>query len=137
MFNFLKNKTVFANKYHTHSEAIIVSCFFNPQQSPYRLKAFNHFYERIKHLNHLIIECVIGDRSAQLAETKNIKRVYTKSLLWHKETLLNMAISQTSQKFKYIFWVDADVIFTNLDWLVDGVKELRSHQIIQLSRGNS
>ena len=131
MFDLIKNKTVFANKYHTHSEAMIVTCFFNPQQSPYRIKAFNHFYERIKHLNHLSIECVIGDRPAQLAETKNIKRVYTKSLLWHKETLLNMAISQIPQKFKYIFWVDADVIFTNLDWLVDGVEELQLHQIIQ------
>lgn len=131
MFDFIKNKTVFANKYHTHHEAIIVSCFFNPQQSSYRLKAFNQFYERIKHLNHLIIECVIGDSKAQLAENDNIKRVYTKSLLWHKETLINRAIFQLPPQFKYVFWVDADVIFTNLDWLVDGVESLRSHQIIQ------
>lgn len=61
MFDLIKNKTVFANKYHTHSEAMIVSCFFNPQNSPYRIKAFKMWYESIKHLNHSIIECVIGD----------------------------------------------------------------------------
>jgi hypothetical protein len=131
MFDFIKNKTVFASKYHTHPEAVIVSCFFNPQQSPYRIENFNRFYKSIKHLNHLIIECVIGDRDPQLAENEYIKRVYTKNLLWHKETLVNLAISQLPQQFKYVFWLDADIIFTNLNWLVDGVEALRSHNIIQ------
>ena len=89
MFDLIKNKTVFANKYHTHSEAMIVSCFFNPQNSPYRIKAFKMWYESIKHLNHSIIECVIGDAQPQLEESENIKRVYTENLLWHKEALLN------------------------------------------------
>ena len=130
MFDFIKNKTVFASKYHTHPEAAIVSCFFNPQQSPYRIETFNRFYNSIKHLNHLIIECVIGDRDPQLAENEQIKRVYTKNLLWHKETLLNLAISQLSQQFKYVFWLDADIIFTNLNWLIDGVEALRSHNTL-------
>jgi hypothetical protein len=131
MFDLIKNKTVFANKYHTHSEAMIVSCFFNPQNSPYRIKAFKMWYESIKHLNHSIIECVIGDAQPQLAESDNIKRVYTENLLWHKEALLNKVISDLPTKYKYIFWVDADVIFTNLNWLVDGVRELQTKNIIQ------
>lgn len=129
--DFIKNNTIFLNKYHTHSDAIIVSCFFNPQNSPYRIKAFNMWYESIKHLNHSIIECVIGDSEPQLEESENIKRVYTKNLLWHKETLLNKTISELPKKYKYVFWVDADVLFTNNNWLVDGVKELQSKNIIQ------
>lgn len=131
MLDFIKNKTIFTNKYHTHSEAMIVSCFFNPQNSPYRIKAFKIWYESIKHLNHSIIECVIGDAKPQLEENENIKRVYTENLLWHKETLLNKVISELPKKYKYIFWVDADVIFTNLNWLVNGVKELQTNNIIQ------
>lgn len=131
MFDLIKNKTVFANKYHTHSEAMIVSCFFNPQNSPYRIKAFKMWYESIKHLNHSIIECVIGDAQPQLEESENIKRVYTENLLWHKEALLNKVITDLPTKYKYIFWVDADVLFTNLNWLVDGVKELQNNNIIQ------
>jgi hypothetical protein len=46
-------------KYHTHPEAVIVSCYFNPMRSPYRLKAFKIFYESIRYLNHRIVECVI------------------------------------------------------------------------------
>lgn len=131
MLDFFKNKTVFSNKYHTHSEAMIVSCFFNPQNSPYRIKAFKLWYESIKHLNHSIIECVIGDAQPQLEENENIKRVYTENLLWHKEALLNKLIASLPKKYKYIFWVDADVLFTNLNWLVDGVKELKTNNIIQ------
>lgn len=131
MFEFIKNKTVFANKYKAHPEAVIISCFFNPQNSSYRLNAFNHFYNSIKHLNHRIIECVIGDSKPQLEENSNIKRVYTKNLLWHKESLLNKIITELPEKYKYVFWVDADVIFTNLNWLVDGVEQLKTRNIIQ------
>jgi len=126
MFDFLKNNILFGNKYKTDSEAVIISCFFNPQNSPYRIAAFNTFYDSIKHLNHRIVECVIGDSKPQLPENKNIKRVYTKNLLWHKESLLNHIIAELPAQYKYIFWVDADVLFTNLDWLTEGVYQMKS-----------
>jgi len=131
LVDWIKNNMKYADKYHTHSEAVIVSCYFNPQNSPYRLKAFNIFYESIKHLNHSIIECVIGDSKPQLEESEHITRIHTENLLWHKETLLNKVISELPKKYKYVFWVDADVIFKNLNWLVDGVKELQVANIIQ------
>lgn len=130
ILDFIKNNTVYRNKYRTDSEAVIVSCFFNPTNSPYRIKAFNKFKESIEHLNHYIIECVIGNAKPQLSG-KNIHHVYTKDLLWHKESLLNKAIAELPTKYKYVFWVDADVLFTNKNWLVDGAKELKKNNIIQ------
>ncbi len=131
MIDFLKNKFLYSDKYKTNSEAVVVSCFFNPQNSPYRTRAFQIFYDSIKHLNHQIIECVIGNSTPQLTGIKNLKVVYTQSLLWHKETLLNKVISELPKKYKYVFWLDADIIFTNKNWLVDGVKELQNKNIIQ------
>lgn len=130
MFNFIKN-ALGLNRYKGHDEAMIISCFFNPQNSPYRLAAFNRFYKSIKHLNHRIIECVIGDGEAQLQETQFITRVHTKNLLWHKESLLNKIIKDLPPEYRYVFWVDADVIFENKNWLVDGVQELHKNNIIQ------
>lgn len=127
----IKNKTIYSNKYKTDSEAVVIACYFNPKNNPYRLKAFNIFYDSIKHLNHRIIECVIGDSKPQLEENENIKRITTPSLLWHKESLLNMIISELPESFKYVFWVDTDVIFTNKNWLVDGVTELKINDVIQ------
>lgn len=121
----IKNNFLYGNKYKTDSEAIIISCFFNPQNNPYRVTAFNTFYESIKHLNHHIVECVIGDAKPQLPENNNISRIHTPNLLWHKESLLNLIVSKLDPKYKYVFWVDADVIFTNKNWLVEGVVAMR------------
>lgn len=124
MFKNLQNR--FLGRYRFHPEAVIVTCYFNPYNNPYRLKAFAKFYETIKHLNHRIIECVMGDAKPQLQENENISRVYTSDVLWHKEALLNGIIAKLPRQFKYVFWVDADVIFVNPNWLVEGVKELQN-----------
>jgi hypothetical protein len=119
------------DKYKSHPEAVIISCYFNPTGNPYRLKAFNAFYNTIKHTNHRIVECVIGDSKPELPITDSISRIYTKDTLWHKETLLNNIIKTLPKEFKYVFWVDADVLFTNKKWIIDGVKELKTSNIIQ------
>lgn len=131
MFDFLKNTFFNRGKYKTDSSAVIISCFFNPQHSPYRIIAFQKFYHTIKHLNHRIIECLIDDDKPQLPETPYIKRVKTNSLLWHKESLLNNIVADLPSQFQYVFWVDADVLFMNDNWLVDGVAQLQDSNIIQ------
>ncbi len=131
IIHFLKNKTIFRNKYKTHGEAAIVSCFFNPTNNPYRTKAFKIFYDSIKHLNHIIVECVIGDATPELTGLKNVITVKTNTLLWHKEGLLNMAIKSLPAHIKYVFWLDADVIFTNKNWMVESVAKLKTKNIIQ------
>lgn len=115
-----------AGQYKTHSEAVVVSCFFNPQKSLYRLKAFNKFYKSIQNLNYRIIECAIGEDNFQLPEDPNIIRVRAETLLWHKEGLLNRVIADLPDHYKYVFWVDADVIFTNLNWLREGVEQFQN-----------
>jgi hypothetical protein len=40
MLTFLKNIFVNYNRYREHPQAVIISCFFNPQKSPYRTKSF-------------------------------------------------------------------------------------------------
>lgn len=127
----LKNQFLYSNKYRTDSEAVIIACYFNPQNNPYRLEAFNKFYDSIKHLNHRIVECVIGDAMPQLPLTNSIARVHTKDLLWHKEALLNNIIKTLPKKFKYVFWLDTDVLFNNKNWLVQGVEELKYNNIVQ------
>jgi hypothetical protein len=118
--------------YNGHDEAVIVSCFFNPQNSPYRLLAFQKWYRSIKHLNHRIIELLIGENAvSQLPKSPYITTIKTDSLLFHKESLLNKLIAELPPHFKYVFWVDADLLFTNPNWIVDGVEQLKKVKIIQ------
>ncbi len=118
--------------YENHPEAVIISCFYNPQNNPYRLIAFQKFFRSIKHLNFRIIECLIGKNARpQLPDHPHITRIYADDLIWHKETLLNIAVTALPQEFKYIFIIDADVLFTNSSWMVDGVKALQKAKAIQ------
>jgi hypothetical protein len=135
IFEFFKN--LFLTKketgYVNHPDAVIVACYFNSEKNPYRLTAFSEFYDSIKHLNHRVVECVIGDGLPELDHTNpNFSLVHTTTTLWHKETLLNNLIKSLPRKFKYIMWVDADVIFTNQNWMVDAVAELQNNRIVQL-----
>ncbi len=86
------------NQYKTDSDAVIITCYFNPQRNPYRLKAFNKFYDTIKHLEHRVIECVVDGSQPELGffgvTDERYQRVYTKNLLWHKEALLNKVIRE-------------------------------------------
>ena len=96
----LKNIFLYFGKYKTHSEGVIIACYYNPTNNPYRLIAFNKFYESIKHLNHRIVECVIGDSEAQLPQTEFITRVSTNTTLWHKDALLNGLIPDLYTHFR-------------------------------------
>lgn len=118
--------------YVPSEEGVILSCYFNPKRSKHRLNAFNIFYESIKHLNHRIIECAIGDGSFELEENPNIQRVRAESLLWHKECLLNKLLQDLPPCYKFVFWIDADVMFSNPRWFKDGcIKLSNGFTIIQ------
>jgi len=130
----IKNTFLYSNKYKTNSEAVIVACYFNPLNNPYRLKAFKIWYDSIKHLNHYIVECLIGESKADLTDIvpiANCMTVKTNNLLWHKESLLNNIITTLPRKYKYVFWLDTDVLFTNKKWLVDSVFQLKTKNIVQ------
>jgi hypothetical protein len=121
------------NIYVGHAEAVILSCFFNPKKSEFRTKAFYKFYETIKHMNHKIVELAIGDDPFQLTdlnENPNILRLRTKTLLFHKEGLLNFLFRNLSNEYQYIFWIDADILFTNNNWITDSVKLMQSGSTI-------
>lgn len=127
LYNDLKGMPIVQN--NDTSEAIVIACYFNPMKSPYRLRGFKKFYEGIKHYNHKIIECSIGDSKLELHDfvpAENYVSTHTKSLLWHKETLLNNLIKTLPVNFKYIFWLDADVLFTNKCWLEDSVGVMKN-----------
>src|SRR5271167_4474101 len=132
MLDWLKNTLLNGDRYKTHSQAVIVACFFNPLNSPYRLLAFQKWYRSIKHLNHRIIECMIGPNAkSQLPDSPFISKIHTNTLLWHKEALLNRLIRDLPDKFKYVFWLDTDVLFTNQNWLTEAVEVLQTRHILQ------
>lgn len=133
IFAFIKN--LFINKdYDLLNQAIIISPYYNSQKNPHRLKAFKNFYDGIKCFNHAIIELSINGSEYQLeniVSRHNLVKEKTDSLLWHKETLLNKLITEHNllNRYKYIFWVDGDVLFENKNWLIESLYQMRDNDI--------
>lgn len=130
-------KNLFTTGYKNNPDAIIIACYFNPQRNIYRKIAFDKWFDTIKHLNYFILEGVLEGQSPEIHNhiSKNGRKesIIMPQLLWHKETLLNKIINEIIDegKYKYIFWLDTDVLFDNKNWLVDACKELNNYNVVQ------
>jgi hypothetical protein len=130
-FSSLIQETEESEGYYPYDGAVILSCYFNATDSPYRRDAFLQFYDTIKHLNHRIVECLIGDQKPTLPSSPFISVVRTNNVLWHKESLLNGLIRSLPEQFRFVFWVDGDIIFKNRYWIIDSVEALYKYPVIQ------
>jgi len=59
-------------------------------------------------------------------------RFETESRIWLKENLINMAIMQLPNDWKYVAWIDADITFINENWVEETIKTLNKYDVIQM-----
>ena len=79
------------------------------------------------------VECAHGDRPFVLPENPRINRVQvrTKTVLWHKENLLDLGVARLPTDWKYVAWIDADIHFRKDSWAADTVNALQHYDIVQ------
>jgi hypothetical protein len=53
------------------------------------------------------------------------------SMVWNKENLINLGIARLPEDWKYVAWIDADVMFRRADWAAETVHALQLHQVVQ------
>lgn len=82
------------------------------------------YYEWIGHIPHPVIcyELVVDgekeiDGSTVIYGNKN-------NILWQKERLINIAVSNLPERIKYVIWIDHDLIPTNKDWINNTIELL-------------
>nr|WP_319565695.1 hypothetical protein [uncultured Rhodoferax sp.] len=56
----------------------------------------------------------------------------SKSYLWQKERLLNVALDRLPDFVDHVAWIDCDVIFEDQDWPDKAVDNLRDMRLVQL-----
>jgi hypothetical protein len=59
-------------------------------------------------------------------------QVQTKDELWIKENLINIGISRLPHDWKYVAWVDADVMFARPNWVGETIHQLQHYKIVQM-----
>ena len=83
-----------------------------------------------------IVELCYGNQQFLVTDSKNPNHLQlrTKTPIWHKENMINIAVQKLLPKsWKAFAWIDADIEFENTTWALDTLKILNgSRDIIQL-----
>jgi hypothetical protein len=85
------------------------------------------------------IELSLRDRNHEISHedrftpgNTNYLQLSTTDEMWHKENLLNIAISRLPADWQYVAWVDADVIFARPDWVQETIQQLQHYHVVQM-----
>ncbi len=124
---------------HLLADTHVIGVVSNPvlYQSRYNLfrKWQAHMLETgVQNLH--VVEVQNGERTFEVTDETNPNHVQlrTEDEIWHKEAMMNIAVSRLTPRFKdwkYVVFVDADVHFTNPNWLTDTVQALQNHHVVQ------
>jgi len=117
----------------------VITPLYNPQRWRSRWKLYKDFENYVLSNNEarlVTIECSFGERAECITEVVSPKHivihVQTKHELWVKENLINIAVSRLPSDWKYMAWVDADVIFARPDWVGETIHQLQHYDVIQM-----
>lgn len=113
--------------------AVVILSFFSP--AGYELPK-RHFHSVVHTLNAQGIPLAVaqavlpGQEPQPIPSSIPSKTVATKSLLFHKESLWNIAARELTKADKLIF-IDADIVFHSSDWFSKCSEALDEHDVIQ------
>ena len=114
----------------------VVTAISNPVRYASRYKLYEQFAKHMQDsgVELYTIEMAFGTRPFAITDSSNPRHIQVRSSseLWHKENLLNVAISRLPIDWKYVAWVDADVAFTRSDWASETVHSLQHYKVVQL-----
>lgn len=113
----------------------VVAVISNPMRWASRVRLFREFMARMLSdgVRLTVVECAYGDLPFEIAAAPgvNLVQVRTNSLAWIKENLINIGIARLPHDWKYVAWVDADIVFRHAHWASETVHALQRYPIIQ------
>lgn len=84
-----------------------------------------------------VVELAHGHRNWEVSEGPEHSRfvdyiqVRAKTLLWHKENMINIGLLHVPKSAKGIGWFDGDIHFEQTDWAIETLHALEQHPVIQ------
>lgn len=117
----------------------IVTCVSNPIQWDSRIdlarKAIANWLKE-PNVRVTVVECQFGDREWSLDDLESDPRVThvkvkATTLVWNKESLLNIGIQRAPLDAKYFGTFDADILFRKPGWATDCINTLHLYPVAQ------
>lgn len=114
----------------------VVTIITNSPRYYSRYKLYQAFEKRVEDAGAILytVELALRDRHFEITSHDNPRHIQLRSPseIWHKENLINHAISRLPQDWEYVAWVDSDILFTRPDWAVETVHQLQHYKIVQM-----
>jgi hypothetical protein len=112
----------------------VIAVSFNPRRFKSHVNNYTAFEKHMLEsgVQLTVVECAYGDIPHGLVNDGiNHVPVYAKNPIWVKEALINIGISRLPRDWKYVAWIDADIIFENPTWAEEIVYALQHYDFIQ------
>lgn len=115
----------------------VIAVVTNPIRFHSRWILFEEFMrntEKSHNVNFVVVEGVFKDRSPEIVDENNTNhvRLTIKDELWHKENLINIGVRYLPHNWRYVAWIDADILFSNPDWAQETVHQLQHYAVVQM-----
>ena len=122
-----------------HEPLYVLVAISNPCRYHSRYELYAEFakYVAASGAELITIEAAYGERPHAVAAAlnENHLRLRTRHELWHKENLLNLGLAHLNKidaAWKYVAWIDADVVFARPDWAHETVQQLQHFPFVQM-----
>lgn len=112
----------------------ILTCYFNPHHSPYRLENYQQFREEVQKesVDLYAIELAFGDDEFEIAANgETLKQIRTPDIMFQKERLLNILLDELPEKYTSVCWMDCDLVFASMNWSDRIEQSLEDYKITQ------
>lgn len=110
-----------------------ITSYFNPEKSKRRFENYKAF---VNDLNLFLITIELSTDEPYFELTEADADIYVplvnSAVLWHKESLLNIALKYIPDHIEYVVWLDCDIIFENKHWASDLPFYLEKFNLVQL-----
>jgi hypothetical protein len=121
----------------------VVAVISNPRRFKRRYQLYREFRERMlatKGIHFVTVEATYGERAAEVMPTADMAEQYDHYIVqtenraesWSKESLINYGVCKLPGDWKYMAWIDADIVFNNPDWVSATKHALQHHPFVQM-----
>lgn len=114
----------------------VVTAVSNPARFSRRYELYKRFekYMADCQVNLITVELQLGDRPFAVTSEYNPSHIQLRHWdeLWHKENMLNIALTRLPHDWETVAWVDADISFVRKDWVEETLHQLQVHMVVQM-----
>lgn len=119
----------------------VVSVINNPRRWRSRIRLLREFVGHMKEqgVSLTLVDHAFGERewnidpADPILDGVNVVRVRGGSgqEIWLKEALINLGVRSLPHEWKYVAWIDADILFQRRDFAIETIHALQHHRVVQ------